>query len=380
MKRIWAWITGVGTLLFIALVFILLTAISISLMLSGWKIMDVNVGAVLLTFIAAYFVFSFGSVRGNEVGVMTKFGEPIRNLGKGLYFAPLGIFSVIKFPGTIIEDELPGPPEKIHRDPFKEDQDVTPEKVPEGMFPPIRVKFGSPKPDDTEELKKDAYNIAMVAEVPPVISWQITNPMMFWETVGDVENCRKIMEDRAVALFGAEFAKITPAKAALNLTETSQKLKKLLMEETKNLGITIIDALVKPFVFSHKLNRAVINVVVEERNARAREIDAVGKANATKTIAAAERYRLLQVGLAKLDGENMVLVPDANVLAQTDAIKELAKTTGTLVLGDLLKPVLPVGHQTHSTEEKTVVEEGETKTEKKHIKEEKKQDSGKHHH
>lgn len=327
---------------------VILAIIGIMLMIRGVEAYGVNMGVILLALIITYLIFSYTIVHVGHVGMMTEWGKPIGKptLTPTWYFTPLGIVSVRIEKGTVFQDELPADPEKIYRLPKGAKDDG---KIPEGMFPPIRVKFGQPKEKDDPRLKDDPYNVAMVAEVVPVVSWRINNATMFFTVMGDVTNCRQILADKAVELFGDQFANVTPAKAALRLNKTSEKLEKMLIAEAKanGWGIEIRDAYVKPFIFTHELNTSVVNVSIAQQNAKATVHAAEGAAKAVEIAAEAEKMRLIKTGLAKKDatGEIIELSPDANTRVTTDAVKELAKVTGTLVLGGDLKTMLDVGKE-----------------------------------
>jgi len=283
-------------------------------------------GGTLLGLVGAYLVFSFGTIEAEEVGVLLLFRRPIQDLGSGLYFAPPGIFSVRKELGTIFQDELPADPEFVYQGDGN---------APKGMFSPIRVKFGQPDPLDLT-LKDDPYNVAMVVEVTPVVSWHIASLVKFLMVLRDVENCRKILSDKSVEMFGNEFANVTPAKATLTLGATSQRLETKLRSEMQNTGIDVDDAYVKPFQFSHELNKAVVGVSTAQQNALSVVHEADGKAKAVILGADAEKGRLLKTGLARANatGDITELIPDATTQAQTDALKKLSEIKGTLVLGE----------------------------------------------
>lgn len=257
-----------------------------------------TVFVIILALVVAYLVFSVGTVQSNEIATMLVFGEAKGDIKPGLYFAPLGIVRIERYARTYFQDELPSDPEHI----FRKD-DV--EKIPDGMFPPIRVKFGQPNPADTT-LVDDPYNIPMVAEVVPVVSWHITNATMFFVTIGSIRNCRKIIQDKVVGVFGDEFSAITPAKASLHLDETSKKLEEILRKETATWGIEIDDAYVKPFIFSHSLNKSVTDV--SEARQKAKATIATAEATKKKTVlegaGVAEARRLFleaeAIGMEKL--------------------------------------------------------------------------------
>ena len=306
-------------------------------------------GWIFLGLSVAYSVFSFGTLDKDEVGILKFFGKPIINLTPGPFFAPAFFFSVDRESGTLFQDELPANPENI----FREEG-----KVPEGMFPPIRVKFGQPDPKDVG-LKDDPYNIAMVAEVVPVVSWRIHDPMTFFTVMGTVEKCRQIMADKSVEVFGNEFATVTPAKALLSLGNTSERLEAKLKKEAEDggWGIRLEDAYVKPFIFSHDLNKAVVGVKIADQAAKATALtadgekqkrikEAEGTAEGIKHLAGAERERLIKTGLARADdhGNIIELLPDATTKAVTDAQKAWKDVTGTLVVSD--SPNVMIGTKT----------------------------------
>ncbi len=310
-------------------------------------------GWALLGLVIAYLIFSFTTILGTEVAAMYILGNPVRNMSPGFYFTPVGFTTVLRDSSNMFQDELPSNPENI----FRTDDDKAP--IPAGKFPPIRIKFGQPQDDDDPRLKSDPYNIAMVAEVVPVVSWHIVDPIKFYKALGDVANCRKLIADKCVAVFGDEFANVTPAKAALNLKHTSQVLQERLEKEVEdgNWGIKINDAYVKPFIFSHGFNKAVVGVKIAEEEGKAKVITATaekdaaiqtatGAAKSVELAAAAERNRLIQTGRAKeKDGKITRLVPDPDIAAQTRAVSKLAELKGTLVLGSETPTMLGINNK-----------------------------------
>jgi regulator of protease activity HflC (stomatin/prohibitin superfamily) len=238
-------------------------------------------------------------------------------LEPGLYFAPLGFYSVVKYKGTEHNDELPASPEKIYRGEGD---------VPDGMYAPIRIKFGQPLPSDPDDLKDDPYHFAMVTEVVPVVRWKITDPIIFIQTMGTEENCREILTDKTIAIFGDELSKMTPAKALLELHDISQTLENLLRAETLNCGFDIIDAYLKPFSFSKKLNEAVLEVPKAERLARATVIKAK-----------ADRVRISEEGIGKAEEEKAMLAAKAIGDAQIREALLKAEAIGLKALSEIAK-------------------------------------------
>lgn len=294
-------------------------------------------GAILLALIVSVLIFSFRVTTVLEVAMLMVLGKPIKNLKPGPCFAPPFLTEIRKEGAAIFQNELPADPEKIFRGEGT---------APDGMFPPIRIKFGQPDPSDTA-LVDDPYNVPMVAEVVPVVSWKIVDATKFFTEMKTVENCRQNLADLAVTSFGDDLAGMTPAKASQDLKAVNSKLKAELEEKTAEWGIEIKDAFLKPFIYSHGLNKAVEGVSIAGQEAKAtvltsegdkvKEINrATAAAEGVRLATIAEKNRLTELGLVETDnsGKIIKLVPDANTKAQTDALAKLAQVKGTLVLGD----------------------------------------------
>jgi hypothetical protein len=320
-----------------------------------------RIGMAVLTFAVVYSIFSGGMTDKDQVAAAFLFGHPLGNLKKGPYFLPAGIVSVAKELGTIFEDELPAAPEKIY------DGEGA---IPAGMFAAIRQKFGPAKPDgpdaDDDRLKSDPYNFPMVVKLTPVVNWYIDDMTMFAMNVGTVENGRKIMSDKATELFGNEFADVTPARAMRTLPDTNTRLKAKLQEAAKDnkWGIKIGDGYLKPFGFSKALNTSVVAVGEARENAKVvilnsegemtkRVNEAKGAAEALNLNTAAEKARLVDLGLATVDATGKITGrhPDPNTKVIADAIGKLSEVKGTLVLGDGAKTVMSIKQQPEGGQE-----------------------------
>lgn len=304
-------------------------------------------GWVLLGLEVVYLINSFGTIKGEEgeLAALYILGKPIMNLGPGPYFRPALISSIRREKSTITQSELPSDPENIYRG------DDLP---PAGKFPPIRVKFGPPNPLDVN-LKGNPYNIECVEEVVPVVGWRLNNIVDFALTVGDNQNCLKMLSDIVVEICGKILADKTPAKASLMLNEINKQISDGVQAQTKGWGIEVTQAYMKPFIFSHDLNKSVEDVSRAELAAKAvvaaakgnkekEVLEAEGKAKAVELAANAEKLRLVQTGLAKVDADGNIieLIPDATTKANATAIAALSKVTGTVVLGPQTTPVINV--------------------------------------
>ena len=305
--------------------------VSVSLMFTPLTL----VGWVALAINAVYLRKSYTVVPLDKVGAMTLFGgASIGDVVAGWYFTPLWIVKIKQGRGTAVQDELPDEPQNI----FRGDGPMPQDKVP-----PIRIKFGPPPANPTDPidiaLQLDPYNKEMVTEVVPVVAWYISRPTTFFTKIGTEENCRKMLADLTVSTFGDEFAKVTPAKAALTLKKTSAEMMAELVTKTATWGITIDEAFIKPFIFSHSLNLAVEGTSIADLDATALVSKTTGEAKAIRINASARAEELIRTGRAKghkttgPDGdvwEITELIPDANIRVLSQAIE---KHNGTLVLG-----------------------------------------------
>ena len=296
-----------------------LAIVSLVLMGVGVEISGANVGAILLALETAYLIFSYGTVGVDEVAARFVLGAPDGNLDPGPYLAPLGLVTVRKGRRTRYQDELPGEPRQI----FRQDDKLP---VPPNMFPPIRVKFGSPRADDDAALKKDPYNIQIVAEVVPVVSWKIINATKFFKSYDDVDAFRKILEDKAVELFGIEFSDKTPAKALLTIAKTNKKLRVKIDVATANTGVQIVDAFVKPFIFSHPLNTSVVEVSIARQ-----------KAEAVKATAVGEKQKRMEEGIGAAQARRLMLEAEAVGVAKLAEISKTPEGQATLWMETMAK-------------------------------------------
>lgn len=255
-----------------------------------------------------YTLFSLRSVGPTEQGLLLFFGKPVKEVGSGLVYTPLGILNLIVETKNNMQDELPAEPELIYHG-----DDPTP---PEGFFMPIRITFGpratltdgDPSNDPAARIPvDDPYNKRLTAEVTPVITWRISSLKTFIEKVGSVENARKQMEDMAIAVFTEEFSQMTPAAALQRLNAVSKKLRNALEECVKDWGIEIVDAKIKPFGFSHALNSSVVMLSVAEQEAKQ-----------TATRAEGEKIRLTK------EGEGRGLAAKAEYTGQAEGLEKMA--------------------------------------------------------
>lgn len=268
---------------------------------------DISLGLVIFGISLVYNIgLSINTVGPTEVGARLFFGKPLDELDSGLCYIPFGICNLSKASHIFIQDELPADPEHIFRAP-RDQPEVVPKELLGIMFPPIRIPFGFP--DITDGIPEDdPYNRRMVAEVVPVVTWEIEDYLVFLTRIGSIKEARRQMEDAAVALFMERFTIITPARALKELPTHSEKLKEAIDAKVGDWGINVKGAKIKTIIFSHELNTAIIQVPEE-----------VQKAKVTAIKACAERDKRHQEGIG--DGK----ADEARIYGRTAGFKWMMK-------------------------------------------------------
>jgi regulator of protease activity HflC (stomatin/prohibitin superfamily) len=257
-----------------------------------------HIGIIILALYIAYLILSIKIINADKIATIVLLGRALGDVESGVMIAPAGIVKVVSFPRTIFNDELPGNPELI----FGEEG-----KIPDGMFRPIRIKFGNPDPLDID-LINDPYNVCMVVDVVPVVNWRISNATLFFVNIGSIEKLRVILSDKVVADFGVKFSTMTPAKAGKILDQISDELKTKLITETIEWGIKVNNTDIKPFNFSHHMNTAVVGVSVAKLNKKSAIETGIGAAEVKRLMIEAEAVGMTKLGkLAKTEQGKYVI-------------------------------------------------------------------------
>jgi regulator of protease activity HflC (stomatin/prohibitin superfamily) len=264
----------------------------------GNRLNIAGLGWVVVVMCIIYMFESIQTLQPGEVGAMTILGKPYKHVGAGPVYAPRGIIRVLRENGRIVEIELPAEPQFIWRGTEK-DENAPP---PDSRFrPPIRILFGMPS--DDPKFRDDPYNIRVFAEVPIFLSYQVTDAVLWFTNMGSHEQAQKNIEDTAIRLFNAEFVTLSPAVVTAAIDSYSDKLKERLDGLVEMWGITIRIASIKPLIFSHKLNTAVVGVSESRENAKTTVIKAE-----------AEKKRLTEEGIGTANAKRSLLLAEADGL------------------------------------------------------------------
>ena len=276
---------------------------------------ELNLGWAVFFSQLLYNILSFKIVGPTELGNVLFFGKPLYDVESGLNFVPFLVYKLVRGTRNIIEIELPARPELIFRSEIGKEEVVPKDLLDRGYKPPIRVQFGAPDIKlstkdldnqindlgtgedklkklkeiktlynvlngfiEEEKIKEDPLNVRMTAETPLVVRLRIKKLGEFLKTFGSLEKVIDQIQDIAVAMLNREFSKITPAVAQAHLGTFSELIKEEIVErivgDKSDGGIKIVTVLLRPFVYSHDLNKDLLRHAQARANKRATIIDA----------------------------------------------------------------------------------------------------------
>lgn len=269
---------------------LILSASVINWLVSPIEIFGENYGrgTVAIYVLFLYLAASLRIVGPKEQGCVLLFGRPWFNVSSGLALVPLLICWLVLETRLVIQDELPAEPEKIYRASEQDPEGISmpAELQALGMRPPIRVTFsGRNKASVNAGIKKDdPYDRRLTEEVVPVIRWKIDDLKTFITVIGSVAEARKQMEDTCVKTFTEHLTQVSPAVALLKIGDYSDILQAAIEKLVHGWGVRIENAQIKALRFSKKLNTAVQNVVVQERNKIASILEGEGAGGKEKAV------------------------------------------------------------------------------------------------
>lgn len=269
--------------------------------LGGW---DIDLGWLLVSALGIYTVASLRSVNKDEIGGLIFFGKPLKQIGPGLHFAPLGLLRIETVPSTAIDIRIPGPQDKAYRG---EDP------PPPGMFVPVRITF---KKNDGSE---DPLNQRITAELYIFVRAKIKNVMKFWPNIGTVDEFRKEIADTVISAATAILNQKTAAEALLSFEEISKVITTAIegligenSDDPNGWGIDILSARVETMGFNHSLNKAISGLP-----------EAALTAQAVKETAGGEKQRLTLEGEGRAAAEKSLLEAQAEGLAKKASSLEM---------------------------------------------------------
>ena len=317
----WKIIIGVyGGLLIISLIVGLATP-------NYWGI---DLGWLIVSLLGIHAVASLKFVKKDEIGGILFLEKPIRQVGPGVQFAPLGIMGVTTVPSTAIDIQIPGPREKAW----------TEDGIPrEGFFIPARVTFKrTPGTDDPLDER-------VTAEVYFFVRLKIKDVLKFWPNLGSVEELEKEITQTVIASAIEVLTQKTVAEALLSFEKVNKSIKEAieaLVGENGNdpngWGIDLISAKMLPIGFNHGLNTAISGLpkatllakaTVEEAGGTKQKLILEGEGNASA------REALLKAEVAALKQKMEDMQVNGGELLSLDTLAEGLKAGQVIISGDL---------------------------------------------
>lgn len=282
---------------------------------------DIDLGWLMVSALGVYTVASLRSVNKDEIGGLVFFGKPLKQIGPGLHFAPLGILRIETVPSTAIDIRIPGPQDKAYRG---EDP------PPPGMFVPVRITFKK------SDGSADPLDQRITAELYIFVRAKIEDVMKFWPNIGTVDEFRKEIADTVISAASAILNQKTAAEALLSFEEISKvittAIENLIGEDSNDpngWGVNLLSARVEMICFNHSLNSAltdlpekILGLQVIERTAEIEKkrltLTGEGQANAARSLLEAEAEGLARKAEAlKMEGKDLLALQTL-----MDALKE----------------------------------------------------------
>jgi len=290
----------------------------------------VDLGWLMVSLLGIYTVASLRFVKKDEIGGILFLEKPVRQVGPGVQFAPLGIMSVTTVPSTAIDIQIPGPREKAWAE----------ESVPpEGFFIPARVTF------KREPGTDDPLNERVTAEMYFSVRLKIKDVLKFWPNLGSVEELEKEITQTVIATATEVLTQKTVAEALQSFAEVNESIKKAIEElvgerssDPNGWGIDLLNAQMLPIGFNHDLNKAISGLPKATLTAKATEeeargtkqkliLEGEGNASAQKNLLLAEVEALTQK-------KTSMGVEGGDLLA-LDALAEGLKAGQVIISGDI---------------------------------------------
>lgn len=270
-------------------------AISLIVGLATPNYLGVDLGWLMVSLLGIYTVASIRFVKKDEIGGILFLEKPIKQVGPGVQFAPLGLMSVSTVPSTAIDIQIPGPREKAW----------TEESIPpEGYFIPARVTF------KREAGTDDPLNERVTAEMYFFVRLKIKDVLKFWPNLGSVGELEKEITQTVIASATEVLTQKTVAQALQSFEEVNKNIKEAIEElvgensgDPNGWGIDLINAKMLPIGFNHALNTAISGLP-----------KSVLEASAVKETAQGEKQKRI------LEGEGTAAAIKASRLAEVEAL------------------------------------------------------------
>lgn len=293
----------------LALFFIAVVLVPLTLLALGYTLMATVVGVVLIGLAVLYLAQSFVTIDQSELAFRLRLGEYAGGLEPGPHLVWFMFDKIVTVSKNINGSDLPDSPHKIyHGDVNKKKADGSPGDgvVPKGYTPALRVMFSDlkiTKPYDVMVGKIDENGVRSETEMQKIGTIHPNDGLLkgqaaevelsygfrvkddpeelrkFYESIGSIDNARRDMNDHVTGGVVAKLQRMCPREATLKLKSVAEDIKAELVEYTSKWGIEIAFVRMKVIGFSHDFNSAMSDAAT----AIERKKDIVTTSEGTKT-------------------------------------------------------------------------------------------------
>jgi regulator of protease activity HflC (stomatin/prohibitin superfamily) len=252
----------------------------------------VSLGQIILVFQILWLVASIKMLQVNEVGAVTCFGWAMIRVGRGPKLIVFGIFQLMKFLASAIQNQFPAEPELVQKT-----SDDIPLQIVEFIqsdgtvfhqqkVRPIRITTSSPKAGLADD---DILNSQMTVEFSFWVLWIIVDAFDFIiKADGNVEQATKQMRDVGESLLNQQVSQLTPSELVSGYSMLEAGLKSAITEKMKPWGIKVVNVGLTAPDLNHEVAKALRDIPVAKATAKK-----------TRTEADATAYRLTQEGIGR---------------------------------------------------------------------------------
>lgn len=248
-----------------------------------------------------HFLLSLKRVETSQIAGTYFYGKPLKTVGAGLNFVPVGIMELVSYPADPQEILEPGSREEI----FWGDEKID---LPEGKVRPIWLPTRSPA--DMDDLGKRPMDAQMVVGVAYHVFYRIRDVFTFHAYVGSVGEADKQLKMISVRALGEIIVEYTAGEAVEEQAEINGQLDDLIREDTSHWGIEVSNAGLEQINLSHELGAAMRDRAKAKFEAETKQIETD-----------AEAYQRIHLGDA--DGKAARSREAGPILGRVDGLKTM---------------------------------------------------------
>ena len=266
-----------------------------------------------------------------ETAGVTALGYAVDSVGSGPKLLARGLFTLVSFPRTSLQEQFPADPEDV----FKGDDS---ELLPPGQKRALRVTTGAPEKGQRNDDGSDESSILDIQVTVCIFFYlriEISDALVFALRYGSIEQFWRQIRDTGERVITNEFAKTKGAAQLIeNLSPIMNTLNDRFVEIANSGGVTVIESGINSPDLSRTLATALRDIGVARSKAMQSQVmlekEGTGKAYAEKVLIDSIAEALKNAGPAAVSayvGERTL--NDKTIVLGTDGLTQvmgLAKT------------------------------------------------------